>query len=303
MDTVLTLIADTRLRCLDTESLADAADGLRAAGAEPARPEAATWLAAGECCDLPFTGLDAGSAARQVRAALAGRSIDVIAQPVQGRRKKGLIADMESTLIAEEMLDELGRRAGLEDRIAAITARAMNGEIDFTEAVHERARMLAGLPVAVLEEAWSAVTVDPGAAVLVATMRAHGAYCLLVSGGFTWFTNRLRDRLGFDADQGNRLDIVDGKLTGRALEPILDKTAKVHALTRACSERGYNAADFVAVGDGANDIPMLQAAGLGVAYHAKPAVRAVVPMRLDHCDLSALLFAQGYPRQSFVRAP
>jgi len=299
MDVVVTLIADYWQHRLDAAGVETACAVLRDAGGAP---HDTAWLSPNEACDLFCTDLDPMAAAERVRTALAPRPIDVIAQPCKGRRKKGLIADMESTLIAEEMLDELGRHAGLEDRIAAITARAMNGEIDFVEAVRERAAMLAGLSVALMEEAWAQVTIDPGAEVLVATMRAHGAHCLLVSGGFTFFTVRLRDRLGFHADQGNRLEILDGKLTGQALDPILDKEAKLSALRDACAKLQCEAADFVAVGDGANDIPMLQAAGLGVAYHAKPTVKAAVPMRLDHCDLTALLFAQGYSRAAFSGA-
>jgi phosphoserine phosphatase len=207
---------------------------------------------------------------------------------------------MESTIIRQEMLDELADMVGIKDRVADITWRAMNGEIDFKDALRERVALLAGLPAAMLEAAQARVTLMPGARALVATMRAQGARCVLVSGGFKVFTARVRDEVGFDADQANDLEIADGKLTGRPVEPILDKDAKLAALMRIAGENRIPLRETLAVGDGANDLPMLQAAGLGVAYHAKPAVAAGARARIDHGDLTALLYAQGYRAEDIV---
>lgn len=225
---------------------------------------------------------------------------DVIAQSTQGRRKKLLVADMESTIIEQEMLDELADMAGIGPRIADITRRAMNGELDFEGALRERVALLAGLPQAALDMAWGRVTLMPGAAELVATMRAHGAFCALVSGGFTTFTARVRAWLGFDLDQANRLEVREGRLTGQVAEPILGRAAKEEALRRLARERGLDLAETMAVGDGANDLAMLQAAGLGVAFRAKPTVNAQARHKIRHGGLRALLFAQGYRADEII---
>ena len=268
---------------------------LKSAGATCGTPD---WLAVGQACDIPHTGLAPAAAMRVA----AQPGCDVYAQPVAGRRKRLLVADMESTMIENEMLDDLAVIAGLGPRIAEITRRAMNGEIGFEGALRERVGLLAGLPEAVLEQAYGGVKEIPGGRTLVATMRAHGAYCALVSGGFTWFTGRVRQRLGFDSDQANVLEVADGKLAGTVREPILGREAKLAALARLAAEQGLTAADAVAVGDGANDLAMLQAAGLGVAFHAKPAVAAAARARIDHGDLTALLFLQGYRTGDFITA-
>ncbi len=220
--------------------------------------------------------------------------MDPIAQPAEGRRKKLLLADMDSTIVTTETLDELAAHAGLKDRIASITKRAMDGELDFIQALSERVGMLAGLPVSALERTWDATEMTPGAAELVATMRAAGARCVLVSGGFTFFTGRVAERLGFHEHHSNTLLTRDGKLTGRVAEPVLDRHAKLATLKRVAAELGLPLSAALAVGDGANDLDMVRAAGLGVAFKAKPVVASAARARVDHSDLRALLFAQGF---------
>lgn len=289
---VLTLVGGD----IDTDVAAAVRAGLNALGAETEKPD---WLAAGLACDIVFSGLAAEQAEGSARNALGDMTIDVCAQPVAGRRKKLLVADMESTIIEQEMLDELGDYVGKKAEIAAVTARAMNGEIDFAGALLERVALLKGLSAEVLDEVWRRATLMPGAQALVATMKAGGADCLLVSGGFRCFTGRVRDWLGFDEDRGNDLEIADGLLTGRPVPPILDKNSKLQSLTEAAATRRLPLSATMTVGDGANDLPMLLAAGLGVAFRAKPSVAAQAHARIDHGDLTALLYLQGYRRGEF----
>jgi phosphoserine phosphatase len=290
MTHVLTLIADPARPVIDRACVEAVAQALGV------RANSAVWLAEGIAVDLPFSGADASDA---IRAALGDRPIDAVAQPVAYRRKGLLVADMESTIIENEMLDELAEFLGLRAHIAAITARAMNGEIDFAGALRERVGLLKGLPVARLAEAATRIRYMPGAAELVATMRANGAYCALVSGGFTVFTAMVRAKLGFDEDRANRLLDDGANLAGTVSEPILGKEAKLEALQSLASSRDIRMEETMSVGDGANDLPMLQAAGLGVAFHAKPAVAAATRARIDHGDLTALLYLQGYRREQF----
>ena len=235
-----------------------------------------------------------------VRAALDGAAIDAIVTPAVGRRKQLLIADMDSTIVTGETLDELADFAGLKERIAAITARAMNGELDFKAALRERVAMLRGLPLEALERTWERVRLTPGARELVATMRAHGACAALVSGGFTFFTGRVAALCGFDLHRSNTLLDDGAALTGQVAEPILDRGTKLATLTALAADRGLPLSATLAVGDGANDLDMLRAAGLGVAFHAKPTVAAAAQVRVDHADLRALLFVQGYRADEFV---
>lgn len=293
---VVTLIASSNA-VLDDDAAQAARSALAALGADAAKPD---WLAPGRACDLLFDGLAPEQAEAAARRALGDLPVDVIAQATANRRKRLLVADMESTIIQQEMLDELGDYVGMKDRIAAVTARAMNGEIDFKEAVRERVILLKGLKEELIDDVWKRATLMPGAKALVATMRAHGASCVLVSGGFRCFTERVRDWVGFDDDRGNVLEVVDGVMTGRVIEPILDKDSKLQSLIAYAGERRVPVAETMAVGDGANDLPMLLAAGLGVAFHAKPTVAAQARARVDHGDLTALLFAQGYRAVEFV---
>jgi phosphoserine phosphatase len=289
MQHVLTLVAPAGT--LSAAAVFRVRAALQQLGASVGTPD---WLAPGEAVDLPFDGLAPEQADAAGRGALDGAAVDVVAQAAEGRRKKLLLADMDSTIVTTETLDELAAFAGLKDRIAAITRRAMNGELDFPQALAERVGLLAGLPVSALERTWEGTAMMPGAAELVATMAAHGARCVLVSGGFTFFTERVAARLGFHAHQSNTLLVEGGKLTGRVAEPILDRDAKLAALKRTAAELGLPLAATLAVGDGANDLDMVRAAGLGVAFRAKPIVAAAARVRIDHSDLRALLFAQGF---------
>jgi len=298
MQHVLTLTTDPLARALGAAHAVTAAEALRRAGATVGQID---WLAPGVALDLPFDGPDPAAAVARVRDALAGRPIDANAQPAAGRRKRVLIADMDSTIITSESLDELAEYAGLKDVIAAITARAMRGELEFEAALTERVAMLKGLPESTIDGVLARIEITAGAGALVATMKANGAYCALVSGGFTPITGAIRARLGFDEDRANRLEIADGALTGRVVMPILGRDAKLAALREVTGRLGTDPADAVAVGDGANDLAMLQAAGIGTAFHAKPAVREAAAFRIDHGDLTGLLYLQGY-RASDIEA-
>ncbi len=279
MPHILTLVAAPG--ALEPALVSRCRAALSALGANPGAPD---WLAEGEAVDIPFVNAPAELAAAAARTALEDAPVDAIATPAEGRRKRLLVADMDSTIVTSETLDELAAYAGLKDQIAAITARSMNGELDFAQALHARVGMLAGLDTAALEATWAGTRMMPGAVTLVATMRAEGAVCCLASGGFTFFTGRVAQQLGFDHHVSNILLIEDGKLTGKVAEPVFDRNAMAATL---------------AVGDGANDLDMIGAAGLGVAYRAKPIVAAAARARVDHTDLLALLFAQGYRRAEF----
>ena len=291
MNHVLTLVADRNSGSLTDAMIARVRDAI--GGGIP------VILGAGEAADIAVPVRPNLDAARQ---ALDGAAVDVIATDAATRRKRLLIADMDSTIITGETLDELADFAGLKDRIAAITARAMNGELDFKDALRERVAMLKGLDIQALEQTWARISLTGGARELVATMRANGAYTALVSGGFTFFTGRVAALRGFDIHRSNLL-LDDGSvLTGRVAEPILDRSAKLASLQGLCRDNGLEVSASIAVGDGANDLDMLRAAGLGVAFHAKPIVAAEAQARVDPADLRALLFAQGYRAADFVAA-
>jgi phosphoserine phosphatase len=286
---VLTLIANRTSTTLTQATIARVRTAV--AGNEP------VVLSAGEAADIPLSQPPDMAA---VRSALDGAAIDAIAQEAAGRRKGLLIADMDSTIITSETLDDLAGFAGLGERIAAITARAMNGELDFKDALRERVAMLKGLSLDALEQTWLQVELTPGARELVATMRAGGAMTALVSGGFTFFTARVAARLGFDLHRSNVLLDDGSALLGSVAEPILDRTAKLDTLHLLAQQQGLPLSATLAVGDGANDLDMLREAGLGVAFRAKPIVAMSARNRVDHADLRALLFAQGYPADAFV---
>ncbi len=260
------------------------------------------WLADGIACDIPLpTGLSAEEADAALRAALDGAPVDVVVQEQDRRRKKILIADMDSTMIQQECIDELAEEAGLRDHVAAITARAMNGEIAFEPALRERVSLLKGLPLQVIDKVIATrITLTPGGPELVRTMRKHGAYTALVSGGFTSFTRRIAEMIGFNEDRANLLLDDGAALTGVVAEPILGREAKVERLEAIADRLGLTPEDAIAVGDGANDLGMIQLAGTGVALHAKPAVAAQANVRIDHGDLTALLYIQGYRKTDFV---
>jgi phosphoserine phosphatase len=263
------------------------------------------WLSPGEACDIVLPNRVIGVERTCVVLAFASRSldIDVIVQQTEHRKKRLLVADMDSTIITCECLDELADAVGLKPKVAAITERAMHGEIEFEGALTERVALLEGLAVSELERVFKdRVRLSPGAGALVATMAANGARSVLVSGGFTYFTGRVATLAGFDANRGNTLDVSGGKLTGRVVPPILGRDAKLETLRSEAHALNLPLAATLAVGDGANDLKMLQAAGLGVAYHAKPAVAAAASAVIAHCDLTALLFIQGYRRSEFASA-
>ena len=258
------------------------------------------WLDEGVAADLVFTG-DLKARRAALEGALAQEPIDIIVQPLAHRRKRLLVADMDSTLIGQECIDELADVVGVGVRVAAITERAMRGEVAFAPALRERVALLAGLPETVIGEVLKErITLNPGARTLVQTMRANGAYVAIVSGGFRQFTRAIRERIGADEDRANTLVIEEGKLTGEVIEPILGEGAKLGALKEIAAAMGVGLDDTLAVGDGANDLPMLQAAGLGAAYRAKRKVAAGADARVEHTDLAALLYAQGFARKDFV---
>jgi len=268
-----------------------------------ARGKESRKLDAGEgaATDVILEGPDVASVREALRAPMAGQQLDWCLQPLEGRKKRLLVADMDSTIINVECLDEIADFAGLKAEISAITERAMRGELAFEGALRERVGMLKGLPVAALQKAYDErVRLNPGARTLVRTMAANGARCVLVSGGFSFFTGRVAQAAGFHAHHANTLGEADGKLTGLVEEPILGREAKLATLKAEAAIKGVPLAAAVALGDGANDLAMIEAAGLGVAYHAKPVVAAQADARIEHADLTALLYFQGYQQGDFV---
>lgn len=293
---VATLVANPSNPVL-TPSLAEkAADAVKASGLY--------WLADGIACDIALrddSDIEAASAA--LRTVIGSAPVDLAVQEAETRRKKLLIADMDSTMIGQECIDELAAEVGLKEKVATITARAMNGEIAFEPALRERVALLKGLPVSVIDEVIEKrITLTPGGRELIATMKAKGYYTALVSGGFTVFTSRIAATLGFHENRANILLDADGRLTGEVAEPILGKQAKVDALNEIAARLGISPEEAMAVGDGANDLGMLHLSGAGVALHAKPAVAAEAKIRIDHGDLTALLYLQGYRKSDFVTA-
>lgn len=299
MSLVATLICNPNNPALDSTIV----DGARAVlpQAQPAH-----WLFDGVAVDIPFGAQDNLEGDRhaieqRLRELRGDLPIDIVVQPVGFRRKKLFLADMDSTMIGQECIDELADLVGMKTHVAAITERAMRGEIEFEPALRERVALLKDLPAGVVDEVLAKrITLTPGGRELVATMRAHGAYTCLVSGGFTLFTRAVAARIGFQENRANELVVRDGKFTGEVKEPILGRAAKLATLVDLMESFDLDDIDSVVVGDGANDLAMIQAAGLGVAYHAKPAVAAAAAARIDHGDLTALLYAQGYRREEFV---
>ncbi|UGX95994.1 phosphoserine phosphatase SerB [Bradyrhizobium barranii subsp. barranii] len=299
MSLVATLICNPDNPALDSTIV----DGARAVlpQAQPAH-----WLFDGVAVDIPFGAQDNLQGDRhaieqRLRELRGDLPIDIVVQPVGFRRKKLFLADMDSTMIGQECIDELADLVGMKAHVAAITERAMRGEIEFEPALRERVALLKDLPASVVDEVLAKrITLTPGGRELVATMRAHGAYTCLVSGGFTLFTRAVAAKIGFQENRANELVVRDGKFTGEVKEPILGRAAKLATLVDLMESFDLDDIDSVVVGDGANDLAMIQAAGLGVAYHAKPAVAAAAAARIDHGDLTALLYAQGYRRDEFV---
>ena len=263
--------------------------------------EALVWLQDGVACDIFFSPLSDDHTA--LRVSLAADEIDLVVQRVETRRKKVLLADMDSTMIQQECIDELAAMAGVGERVALITARAMNGELDFEDALKERVGLLSGLDAGIIQKVLDAnITLMSGSVELLATMKAQGAYTALVSGGFTDFTSAIAAQLGFDENRANTLLQKDGKLTGETGLPILGREAKVEALKEITARLGLSSDDVIAVGDGANDLGMLKIAGTGVALHAKPVVAKEAQVQLNFADLTGLLFLQGFKRSEFTEA-
>lgn len=295
MSLVATLICNPADPALDSTIV----DGARAVLPSPG---AAHWLFNEVAVDIPFEGCDdIATTVKRLHAARGDLPIDIVVQPQALRRKKLFLADMDSTMIGQECIDELADYAGLKAHVAAITERAMRGEIEFEPALRERVALLRGLPVGVVDEVLKQrITPTPGGRELVMTMRAHGAYTCLISGGFTLFTNAVAEMIGFQENRANELKVEDGKLSGQVAEPILGRAAKLATLIELRESFDLDEIDTLVTGDGANDLGMIEAAGLGVAYHAKPAVAAAAAARIDHGDLTALLYIQGYRRDEFV---
>lgn len=290
MPAVVCLIADPAVQPLPPPLVREVA---HAVGGE------ARWLADEAAAEVLAESADPGEVARIVGEA----PVDHAVLPAAGRRKRLLISDMDSTVITIECIDELADFAGLKAEVAAVTRRAMNGELEFVAALEARVALLAGLSERVVAEVIrERLRLMPGAITLVRTMRAAGALTVLVSGGFTAFTRYVREVVGFHLDEANGLEVRDGRLTGRLVPPVRGAEAKLAALLRLRAEHGLERAETLAVGDGANDLPMIKAAGLGVAFRAHPRVRAEAPVRIGHGDLTALLYLQGYTREELVTA-
>ncbi|WP_135080612.1 phosphoserine phosphatase SerB [Terasakiella sp. SH-1] len=284
MSYVLTLIANPDKQQITIDDICAHIDG-----AQP------VCLSENEAYDVPITEVINLTALQETLP-----HCDLIFQKAEGRQKTLLIADMDSTIVTGETLDDLAEYAGLKEKVAEITTRAMNGEIPFRDALKERVAMLKGLSEDFLSKAMEHVFLTDGAMELVNTMKANGAYCALVSGGFTFFTSRVARDVGFNFNAGNQMEIVDGVLTGNVIEPIVTKDSKLEYLRTLTAKQGLSTDDAVAVGDGANDLPMILEAGLGIAYHAKPSVIAKAKHNVQNGNLTALLYAQGYKKEEFV---
>ena len=260
------------------------------------------WLAEGMACDLIFESpLSAADITDHARDALSGSAFDAVCTTPRGRRKKLLVSDMDSTVIDQECIDELGDAIGLGSRIRDITAAVVRGDMSFSDALRQRMALMKGIEHHMLISVYEdRISLKAGARTLVQTMRRDGALCILVSGGFSFFTHRIAERLGFHDHQGNELAIEDGKLTGAVLEPILGRSAKLKTLTKLCEEKGLQPSQVLAVGDGANDIEMIKAAGLGVSFHGSDSLKNQANACIDHGDLTALLYIQGYRKSEFV---
>ena len=297
MTHVLSLISNPA----DAALSAEVVEKVRAAVAPEANP---VWLGEGVAAEIAIDAAAAADGSALLRRSLAEidrHPIDIAVLPAAGREKKLLIADMDSTIIGQECVDELADYAGLRDEISAITERAMNGELRFEDALRDRVALLRGIPVSVIDEiVTDRITINPGAGTLVRTMRARGAHTALVSGGFREFTRRVAETVGFDEDFANDLVVADGLISGAIVEPVRGREGKRQTLLELAARLNISSDAALAVGDGANDIDMIDAAGLGVAYHAKPAVAERADARVDHGDFTALLYLQGIRAEEFV---
>lgn len=297
MKLVATLIANPEHANLTSSRVDQIQTLLSEAGQELSSP---FWLNQNISCDIAFEGEESSSLRRLIYNLISKFEIDCVIQPVKNRRKRLLLADMDSTIITGETLDELAAVAGQKIRVTELTERAMRGEIDFKEALRERVAILKGLPISGLEETLDKIKLTGGAHKLVKTMRANGAYTVLVSGGFNFFTDAIREELGFHEDHSNKLIVEKGVLTGSVSEPILDRESKLEKLHLISSNMNIPLDATLATGDGANDLPMIMAAGLGVSFHGKPIVEEKAPAAIRYGDLTSLLYIQGYSREEFI---
>ncbi|MCK5445302.1 MAG: phosphoserine phosphatase SerB [Rhodospirillaceae bacterium] len=302
-DLVLTLIAGRGRARLNDAIVTEARASLNNLGAETAPPD---WLAEKKACDIAFSGLAPAQGEAAVRTAIDAmdkngeKPIDIIAQPIIGRKKKLLVADMDSTIVTSETLDDLGAYAKKQDAIARLTQRAMKGKIGFKDALIARVEMLKGVEESALEKTMKRIRLTSGAKTLIATMKAGGAHTVLVSGGFCYFAKRVQKMAGMDAAHANTFIIKDGVLTGEVLDPVIGKDAKLQILLEKAAKYKLSLSETISIGDGANDVPMLGAAGLGIAYHAHPVANDAASARLSHADLTGALFAQGYRAEEFI---
>ncbi|WP_374652548.1 phosphoserine phosphatase SerB [Dongia sp.] len=300
MDLVLTLVSAPDKARLEPALLAEIAGALSRAGAAVATPD---WLDPGFACDLAFHGLDAGQAQNVAKAMLGGAAVDCYAQAAEGRKKRLLLCDMDSTIVTAETLDDLSVFANDKAEIDALTLKSIKGEMNFTQSLVARVALLKGLTEAEFAAAYMKIEVSPGAEALIRTLRRDGCYTALVSGGFRYFTSRIATRVGFDIDISNEFEMADGKTTGKLVPPIVDpdgeygKLGRLRHLAREC---GIELSAAAAIGDGSNDIPMLNAAGMGCGYRGKPKVKAATGCQLNYADLTGLLFYMGYRRDQFV---
>lgn len=298
MSHVLTFVASAKKKPVSKKHIKEACKIMSFYDME-AKPDA-IWLAKDKAADLHIPASPGGVLLEHLRDMLNEDRIDLFITQEQNRRKKLLLADMDSTIVTGETLDELAEYAGIKDKIAAITALAMEGKLDFTAALNERVSLLKGLSTKALEETLERTQLSPGAKAFVGTMKAHGALCVLVSGGFTFFTRAIAIQAGFEFQHGNILEVENENLTGRVIPPILDKFAKVEFLENYCRNNNLNLEDALTIGDGANDIPMLKKAGLGIGYRPKAVVEKEVTNFIRHGDLSAALYAQGYTAKNIL---
>ncbi|MHA1546102.1 MAG: phosphoserine phosphatase SerB [Alphaproteobacteria bacterium] len=294
---VLTLIGDANGAPLEQDHVARVCQDLAA-------PTRLGWLAEDEACDIFFDSeRTAAQITSQARDVLSGLAFDAVCTPAKGRKKKLLISDMDSTVIKQECIDELGEAHGVGPQVRELTAAGIRGDIGFSSALRQRMALMKGMEHKLLEGVYQTrISLTPGARTLVQTMRSHGAYCILVSGGFTFFTSRICQRIGFHHHLGNELVFEDERLTGKVREPILGRSAKLNTMNQLCAEKDLGVGDVLAVGDGANDILMIQAAGLGVAFHGSDALKKQANATIDHGNLAALLYIQGFKKTQFVFA-